>query len=316
MKLKENKYKYEKRFFQILLIYIILFFFNNYKKNNKKIIIKENELDYENINFVIIKRSCSNCGLFSNYIVYLGCVNEFISKGYVPIIDVKSFKNFFNNYSVNLSDVNPWEIFFDQPFGYTLNNVLIKAKKIKYIICNSNINRPGSKIFFNQILIDFWHNIAKLYIPIKFDIINESNIIIRKLFNGSNNVLGFLIRGTDYISRRPRNHPIPPTPKMAIKDIKAINEKNNYDWFFISTEDDIIREIFIKEFGSKVKFLISYSSYYISFPNEKYHFLIPFYRLLYFTIHFQLIPLLTMVFCIIPISNNIIYFNPFLIYPI
>ena len=191
-----------------------MFFFNNYKKN-KKIILEENKLDYENINFIIIKRRCSNCGLFSNYIVYLGCVNEYISKGYVPIIDVKSFKNFFNNYNVNLSDVNPWEMFFDQPFGYTLNNVLTKAKKIKYIICNSNINRPGSNIFFNQILIDFWHNIAKIYIPIKFDIINESNIIIRKLFNGSNNVLGFLIRGTDYISRRPRNHPIPPTPKMV-----------------------------------------------------------------------------------------------------
>ena len=43
---------------------------------------------------------------------------------------------------------------------------------------------------------------------------------------------------------------------MVIIDIKNINIKNNYDWFFIATEDDLIREIFIKEFGYKLKFLI------------------------------------------------------------
>ena len=43
---------------------------------------------------------------------------------------------------------------------------------------------------------------------------------------------------------------------MVIKDIKKINLKNNYDWFFISTEDDMIRDIFIKEFGFKIKYLV------------------------------------------------------------
>lgn len=43
---------------------------------------------------------------------------------------------------------------------------------------------------------------------------------------------------------------------MVIKDIKKINMENNYDWFFISTEDDLIREKFIKEFGYKLKYLI------------------------------------------------------------
>ena len=65
------------------------------------------------------------------------------------------------------------------------------------------------------------------------------------------------MRGTDYIARKPKGHPIPPTPSMVIKDIKEINTKNKYDWYFISTEDDLIRDIFIKEFGYKIKFLIS-----------------------------------------------------------
>ena len=62
------------------------------------------------------------------------------------------------------------------------------------------------------------------------------------------------MRGTDYIARKPSGHPIPPNSSMVIKDIKNINLKNNYDWFFITTEDDAIREVFIKEFGKKLKF--------------------------------------------------------------
>ena len=64
------------------------------------------------------------------------------------------------------------------------------------------------------------------------------------------------MRGTDYIAKKPKGHPIPPTPSMVIKDIKETNLKNNYDWFFISTEDDIIRDKFIKEFGFKIKYLV------------------------------------------------------------
>lgn len=56
---------------------------------------------------------------------------------------------------------------------------------------------------------------------------------------------------------KPKNHSIPPTSSMVIKDLKEFYLKNKYDYFFISTEDDLIREQFIKEFNSKLKFLIS-----------------------------------------------------------
>ena len=92
---------------------------------------------------------------------------------------------------------------------------------------------------------------AEIYIPIKEKMLYDAKKIIRKFFKGSYNILWILIRGIDYITRKPIEHPIPPTPSMVIIDIKNINIKNNYDWFFIATEDDLIREIFIKEFGYK-----------------------------------------------------------------
>ena len=105
--------------------------------------------------------------------------------------------------------------------------------------------------------MDFWHNMAYKYIPIKKEIINESFIIMKKLFKNSNNILGVLIRGTDYIASKPKNHFIPPKIKIVFKDIKEMNKKNQYDLIFLTTEDEIIRMKFIKKFGNKLKYLKS-----------------------------------------------------------
>lgn len=110
---------------------------------------------------------------------------------------------------------------------------------------------------------------ANIYIPIQKNILIEAEIIMKKLFKDSNRLLGILMRGTDYIAKKPKLHPIPPTPSIVIKDIKKINIKNNYDWFFISTEDDNIRDIFIKEFGYKLKFLV-YKKINYNFTNKQF----------------------------------------------
>ena len=89
--------------------------------------------------------------------------------------------------------------------------------------------------------------------PIKEDIIIESNKIMRVLFKDSKNILGVLIRGTDYVAMKPKYHPIQPEPEIVIKDIKKSDADNNYNYIFLATEDDIIREKVIKEFISKIK---------------------------------------------------------------
>lgn len=78
--------------------------------------------------------------------------------------------------------------------------------------------------------------------PIKEEIIIKSNNIMSILFKDEKNILGVLIRGTDYVARKPKNHPIPPEPEILMKDIKKIDGENNYDFIFLATEDDIIRE--------------------------------------------------------------------------
>ena len=212
--------------------------------SNDSLIIKNMKNDYENNKFVIIRKNSHTCGLFGFYVSFIGCIQIFISKGYIPIIDLYSLPNIFNGYNVTSINKNPWEIFFNQPFGYTLKNVIKKSKNIKYFECYLDPSkRPNSSsIFINNILRNFWNIIANNYLTIKKEIINEMDNIRTNLFKGSDNVLGVLLRGTDYIAKKPKYHPKQPDAEMVLKDIKEMNDKNKYDFIFIATEDDLINK--------------------------------------------------------------------------
>ena len=244
-------------FLQYYLNKIKTFKFIIEQQKNFQINIKIN-LEYENVKFAIIRRaSCPTCGLFSNYIVYLGCIRKYLNEGFIPILEFESYKNIINGFIVDPTKGNPWEYYFNQPFGYEYNNIKRKAKKIKYFECNSNAIRPNLDIYLNQTIRNYWHIFANKYIPIKNEIINESNNIIKTIFKDSKNVLGVLLRGTDYLAIKPRNHPIPPKVEDVIEDVKLLDDKNKYNWIFLATEDNNIREIFLNSIGIKVKCLLS-----------------------------------------------------------
>ena len=263
--LEKNKLKIYT--YKILIIFLIINNLTTRTKTNKfnilinrandSILLNKYEYDYKNNKFIIIRKNRYGCGLFGYFISFLGCIQIFISKGYIPIIDLSSLPNIFNGYNIISEDINPWELFFDQPFGYTLINVKQKVKKVKYYECNlPPSKRPNSySIFINDIQRYFWNNIAKNYMPVKKEIINDANKIRIKLLKSSRNVLGVLIRGTDYLAMRPKNHPKQPDSKLVIRDIKIMKKNNKYEYIFLATEDDIIRSIFIKQFGDILKFI-------------------------------------------------------------
>ena len=239
-----------------------------YKLKHNLIINKDNPITNNETNsynkniqihsFAILRKECSTCGLFSFYIYFLGCANKYINKGYIPIIDLKSYPNMYNNFSKTYNEKNPWEYFFEQPYGYTLEMVLKNETNITYFYCKGEDNRPNEvKIFYNKISIDYWHILATKFLPIKRELIIEANIIRKKLFGESKNILGVKIRGTDYLSVKPRYHPKPPSINQSITDVKEMDNKYKYDYIFFASEDEKIKERFIKEFKDKIKYFNS-----------------------------------------------------------
>ena len=88
--------------------------------------------------------------------------------------------------------------------------------------------------------------------PIKKELLIEAKNIMKKLFGKSKNVLGVLLRGTDYL-KKPKEHAIPPRVEKVIVDVKEMDKLYNYDFIFFTTEDENIKEKFVNNFLDKIK---------------------------------------------------------------
>ena len=225
--------------------------------NEKKESDSNKNLNYDfnsSIFNIINKDNCSGCGFFSYYTCFLGCFITSITSQKIPIIDLASYPNVFNEFNPNGS--NPWEYFFEQPFQLSLKEVNEKAQ-IKKNECDKEHNLiPNYKnIFYNQYSILFYHTVVTRYIPIKNEIMNEVYSIMKKLFKGSENVLGVLARGTDYVTLKSAGTPIPPTAEQMIEDVNKFDKENNYDYIFLATEDNEIKNKFKNEFEKKLKYI-------------------------------------------------------------
>ena len=213
-------------------------------------LLDEKNICSKNKKFIILRRtSCEACGLFSYYIVHLGCIINYLKHGYIPILDVGSFTNIFTGYKE--PGDNPWEEFFEQPCGYTLAQV-VKMKNIQISECQCVCDMPDEKtVYSNNIMWDYHHQIQEKYMSVKKNIYKEVDNIWHDLFGNSKNVLGILIRGTDYRANEPSGHSMQPSFKRAINDTITMNKKYKYDFIFLATEDNKIRNIFIKKIGDK-----------------------------------------------------------------
>ena len=218
-------------------------------------LLDEKNICAKNKKFAILHRtSCEACGLFSYYIVHLGCIINYLKHGYIPILEVGSFWNVFIGYKI--PGDNPWEEFFNQPCGYTFEEV-VKMKDVEIFECECVSDMPDEKtIYSNNIMWDYHHKIQEKYMSVKKKIYNEAKNIWYKLFGNSKNVLGILIRGTDYIALKPFGHARQPSIKRVKNDAVKMDKKNKYDFIFLATEDGKIRNIFIKKFGQKLKYLL------------------------------------------------------------
>ena len=163
------------------------------EENNSTIIIGNKKYDRNLVNktydfqkehFIILRRRNGFfCGLFSYYSVHLGCIILYLSKGYIPIIDVSSFSNIFNNF-IPSNDSNPWEILFNQPFNYTLAEVKKNAKHIINLPCKwTNMASSEGQIYTSQLNLKFHREMARKYMSVKKEIIDEGDKIWKKLFD-------------------------------------------------------------------------------------------------------------------------------------
>lgn len=181
-------------------------------------------------------------GLMSMLYSALKQIEYAISKGWTPYIDTQHFSNMYQ-----VKKINSWECFFSQP------TITVKSKKSKKYIIGSPM-RNGTDLF-KQYWAEAFANYEEKsgfltkYIKLLPEIENKV-IGYREEFE-LDKCIGVYCRGTDYISLKPKGHPVQPSVDEMIKKISEFLEKESANIFLV-TEDAKIKETLLQQFGERI----------------------------------------------------------------
>lgn len=198
--------------------------------------------------FFVIRRAYCKVGLFSYVMTNMGLVNYAVKKGYIPVIDMQNCRNTYLN-DEKLGQENSWEYFFKQPCGYSLEDIQ-NAQNV--ILSNGLIKEkndyPDFRITENKVIFEYWHKFFQEYFKVADEIVEEF-YKYRKELLGEGKVLGILARGTDYVSSKPKGHPVQPTSEQIIEKARETMKTYSCDKIYLATEDADIYDKLKETFG-------------------------------------------------------------------
>lgn len=200
--------------------------------------------------FFIIRRNAPNAGLFSFVITNMGWIRYAFVRGYIPVIDMQYYYNTYLTQD-QVHHVNAWEYYFQQPCGYSLEDI----SHSRHIIISSLNAAKDSPNPQNQDDMMDWIRLAHKVLHFQPEVQREVDRQ-KELLIGEERVLGVLCRGTDYTTLKPKGHPIQPDAGMVIEKARDMMKKQNCTKIFLATEDEAIYQKFHKSFPGQ---LLTYS---------------------------------------------------------
>ena len=223
---------------------------SKYRNRERRCSYGENHPDKT---FYIIGFTYTTAGLFAIVKSIFCHICYAVQQGYIPIVDL-------HNFSSQLSDnehkeSNAWELYFQQPGGYHLEDI----SRSKNIIKSCSQPFPESvEIGFDTTLDTAFHQkyapLYEKYIVPTPEVATYANNKREKIIGNKQHVLGVLCRGTDYTESKPSGHPIQPTAQQAVAKAKEVMSQYGYDYIFLATEDKRIYNVFLEAFGDKLLF--------------------------------------------------------------
>lgn len=169
-------------------------------------------------------------------------------KGYIPVVDMKNYSSQYLEPQM-LHKENAWEYFFKQPCDISLESI----SKSKNIVLAKKDSSPNSKHFMgnfyeNDSWINHFSRLFSKYIKLEASLQDKMFQSYTNTIEGKR-VVGVLCRGTDYVTKKPSGHPIPPTPEQVIIKTRKVMSDFHCNYVFLATEDKDILDSFIEAFG-------------------------------------------------------------------
>lgn len=215
---------------------------------------KEHRISLGNENpdkiFYVIRRNAPNAGLFSFVITNMGWIRYALDRGYIPVIDMQYY---YNTYLTKdqVRHVNAWEYYFQQPCGYSLQDISA-SKNVIISSLNAAKDNPDPR---DQNEMRDWISLAHTVLRFQPEV-HEEVKRQKELLMGGERVLGVLCRGTDYSELKPKGHPVQPVAENVIEKAREMMQKQNCTKLFLATEDEAVYQKFYRAFPEQ---LLTYS---------------------------------------------------------
>lgn len=213
--------------------------------------------------YVIRPLSNSVEGLMSllyNVLLHISYAEQ---KGYIPVVDFLNYKT-----QYNVDNENVWEIFFNQPTQFSLEeayqsrNVIIsgmaaRRKAYQYLqhrSCDEDNIRETQR---------FLKKYIKCSTVVKSTLENEEKIIHPE------NCVGLYLRGTDYTSLRPSGEPRQPSVNEALEKVKLYQNKYKTETVFLVTEDESIYNEVKAKLGKNLR-IVSFDAFIKKYDSNDF----------------------------------------------
>lgn len=197
--------------------------------------------------FFVIDGYYNKLGLFTIFSKIVTCAKYVKAKGMVPVVRLTMSGNSF--YSDFEGD-DIWSKFFNQPEGYTLEEVIHSA------------NVYFSPGFYNgSVQSTIMENISEDAV-LSWSCGEYNDAMIRYIEEKKESYLPYpdrtlevLARGTDFVNTHLKNHPVYATKEMMADKIdELMSTWDGLEYIYIATEDLSYVEYFRNRFGDKVYF--------------------------------------------------------------
>lgn len=181
-------------------------------------------------NFLVIDGYYDNLGLFVIQSKVETVARYAKSKGFIPVINLKMAGTSFYQ---NNSDDDIWSKFYEQPEGYTLDEVY-KSKNVYFVtpFYNGSVQSTLMERMAGNTQLSWVNGVyntrVKKYIQERLE----------KYLPAPSKTLGVLARGTDYVNTHLHNHPIHASKGMLSEKMdETLNNDKTLEYIYIATED-------------------------------------------------------------------------------
>lgn len=207
-------------------------------------------------------------GMWSNTFFSAACLNNTLglilyslSKGCVPIIEINADEE----------ERYQWDWFFKQPADIICPGGMEEARTYKVIECDiKGIPYTGGwDSYLHEKGEDFivWSFLYKTFVSLNEKTRSYITQEEKTLAVDYEKTLGVLVRGTDYVSTKPKYHPIQPDVSDIVKKAEEYIQRYGFTKIYLATEEERIYQQFADHFGKDL-ILVNKREYYDGIYKE------------------------------------------------